>query len=238
MRPLIFTALGVFLGCGPAPAARSPEAEPVTVLEAKVMDGPHASVAAFCKKLGAPACEAREDVLAPIMRDPVTTRSGVKIGVVAAATSDGKVQSGVLLLERAGEFWALPPVVSSPPGTKNAAATLSGFKHYDDADPDLVELTFSVSVPTQGSSHPDAVDGTELHDVCAVTAGKPIRCVRIVTGAVRDWPGSTKAEATARTGLLMIKGHTFDFLNIDQGPADPAFQGQVLKAGKYDLRFP
>lgn len=227
-------------GCGGAtPPPAAPEAAR-QVLEAKPLEGPYASVEAWCKKVGTPACEPRTDIVNPVMNKPFRTRSGVDLEVATAASSDGKVQRGFTLIKRGADLFPLPPVIEYDPNDgKRHFASIFQFAQDSDVDPDIFVVAHLVTHPsTAPGAKSDAEDSVRINDICSAKPGKPIACVRVTTEAARYWPDGKREEMPGAQTLLIIKGLTLDAQVIQTGPTAPDITAKVIKDGSYVLKFP
>ncbi len=232
-------AAALLSACDTTPPPKSPEtaAKP---LEGKAAAGPFPSVQAWCETLKATDCQSRDDIVAHITLAPLTTRSGVKVEIVTAAFRDEATQRGVVLLKREGEIYALPPAIEYDPNDgKKHEATVASLQHFDTEDANLVHVVTTATHPAKGGSRPDATESREVHDLCTVEAGKPIRCARVVAGVVREWPDASNEERSSATTLLLIEGLVMNIaVVVPRGPEGEALVPEVIQPGEYALQFP
>jgi hypothetical protein len=232
-------AAALLSACDATPPPKSPEtaAKP---LEGKAAAGPFASVEAWCKTLKATDCQARDDIVAHITLAPLTTRSGVKVEIVTAAWRDEATQRGVVLLKRGDELFALPPAIEYDPNDgKKHEATVASLQHFESEDASLVHVVTTATHPAKGAKRPDTTETREVHDLCTVEAGKPIRCARVVSGVVREWPDATQAEQSSASTVLLIEGLVMTIaIVVPRGPEGEALVPQVIQPGEYALQFP
>lgn len=212
----------------------------VKPLEGKAVAGPFLSIQEWCKTLKATDCQARDDIVGHIQLDAHTTSTGSRIEIVTAAWRDESLQRGVVLLKRGEELFALPQVIEyNPNDGKRHEATVTGLQHFDDEDPNLVHVVYTIINPFPTEKHPDGTEAREIHDLCSVEAGKPIRCARVSSAITREWPGAKKGEWSSATTIVMIKGLTMEIAAVvPDGPDGDSLAPEIVQPAKYQILFP